>query len=54
MRAPPFTRITAAAIHGQTRCPEAVGAAVRCTVARVGTLAARWRFCSAFLRASRI
>jgi hypothetical protein len=53
---PAFATITAPAIHGQRR--SRIGGRTttgwRWTVVSVGTLAASWRFCSAFLKASRM
>ena len=53
---PAFATITAPAIHGQilNGVADRAGAGFLWTVARVGTFAESWRFCSAFLSASRI
>jgi hypothetical protein len=53
---PAFTTITAPATHGHSRMRIGgrTGTGWRWTVASVGTFAASCRFCSAFLRASRI
>jgi hypothetical protein len=53
---PAFTTITAPATHGHSRMRIGgrIAAGWRWIVLRVGTFAASCRFCSAFLRASRI